>query len=264
MKVKNVVKVMNFHSLLRVDKARREAEKYFEVESELREMIDSITNNRNIILDKAILKVPKDKPALNVFIGSDLGFCGSYNYVINNSIKDNESEKIIIGKKINKNVGNVKLAITKDEYTKNPKVVTDLIQTGIKKNMYSEINVFYNNYENITNINWLKKRIYPFEFNDDKKSSYTEDYVSENDISELILSMICTYVDYELQILVKNSFASENVMRQNSTNESLKKIEEIEEENAQAERKNKMMIASAKNIERYVKRKSRKMMESGG
>ena len=103
MKVKNVVKVMNFHSLLRVDKARREAEKYFEVESELRDMIDSLTNNRNIILDKAILKVPKDKPALNVFIGSDLGFCGSYNYVINNSIKDDNSDKIIIGKKINKN-----------------------------------------------------------------------------------------------------------------------------------------------------------------
>ncbi len=263
MRVKNVVKVMNFHSLLRVDKARREAEKYFEVETELRNMIDSLTNNRNIILDKAILRAPKDKPALNVFIGSDLGFCGSYNYVINSSIKKDDSEKIIIGKKINKNVDNVKLAITKDEYTQNPKVVSDLIQNGIKNNMYSEINVFYNNYENITNINWLKKRIYPFELSDAKRVNYTEDYVSENDIGELILSMICTYVDYELQILIKNSFASENVMRQNSTNESLKKIEEIEEENVQTERKNKMMIASAKNIERYVKRRSRKMMESG-
>ena len=262
MRVKNVVKVMNFHSLLRVDKARREAEKYFEVESELREMIDSLTNNRNIILDKAILRVPKNKPALNVFIGSDLGFCGAYNYVINSEIKKDSSDKIIIGKKVTKNVDNIQLSITKDEYVKDPKIVTRYIQDGIRKSMYSEINVYYNNYENLTNINWLKKRIYPFEFSDSKKVNYKEDYVSENDIGDLVLSMICTYVDYELQILVKNSFASENVMRQNSTNESLKKIEEIEEEQIQIERKNKLTIASAKNVERYVKRRSRKMVES--
>ena len=35
MRIRNVVKVMNFHSLLRVDSARRNAEKYFEYEKEL-------------------------------------------------------------------------------------------------------------------------------------------------------------------------------------------------------------------------------------
>ena len=34
-KIKNVVKVMNFHSLLRVDKARKEAEKYKNVVKKL-------------------------------------------------------------------------------------------------------------------------------------------------------------------------------------------------------------------------------------
>ena len=85
-----------------------------------------------------------------------------------------------------------------------------------------------NNYENLSNITWIKKRIYPFEFDSNSKNSYTEDYVSETDIKDLVIDMICTYVDYELRITVKNSFASENVMRQNSTNESLKKIDEIE------------------------------------
>ena len=35
MKVKSVVKVMNFHSLLRVDKSRKTADKYRDMEKEL-------------------------------------------------------------------------------------------------------------------------------------------------------------------------------------------------------------------------------------
>ena len=33
--IKNIVQVMNFHSLIRVDKAKREANKYFGVEDEI-------------------------------------------------------------------------------------------------------------------------------------------------------------------------------------------------------------------------------------
>lgn len=35
MKIKNVVKVMNFHSLLKVDNARKTAEKYFGYEKRI-------------------------------------------------------------------------------------------------------------------------------------------------------------------------------------------------------------------------------------
>lgn len=52
MRIRNVVKVMNFHSLLRVDSARRNAEKYFEYEKEITDFADNILNNRNLILDK--------------------------------------------------------------------------------------------------------------------------------------------------------------------------------------------------------------------
>ena len=39
MRIKNVVKVMNFHSLLKVDKARREAEKYRNVGEKITNII---------------------------------------------------------------------------------------------------------------------------------------------------------------------------------------------------------------------------------
>ena len=46
MRIKSVVKVMNFHSLLRVDSARKTAEKFFNYEKELTDFADNILNNR--------------------------------------------------------------------------------------------------------------------------------------------------------------------------------------------------------------------------
>ena len=83
MSIKSVVKVMNFHSLLKVDKAKRNAEKYFQYEKELTNFVDIIINNRNLILDKKMLKLDKHLPALNIYIGNDMGFCGNLNYNIN-------------------------------------------------------------------------------------------------------------------------------------------------------------------------------------
>ena len=60
MKVKSIVKIMNFHSLLRVNSARRKAEELDMYEKELFGMIDSILNNKNFILDKKSLVPPKD------------------------------------------------------------------------------------------------------------------------------------------------------------------------------------------------------------
>ena len=44
MRVRNVVKVMNFHSLLRVDSAKKTAAKYQTMEENLLDMIDGIVN----------------------------------------------------------------------------------------------------------------------------------------------------------------------------------------------------------------------------
>ena len=45
---KNIVKVMNFHSLIRVDKAKKRASKYNEVEKELTRNLAALVYNRNL------------------------------------------------------------------------------------------------------------------------------------------------------------------------------------------------------------------------
>ena len=47
MRIKNVVKVMNFHSLLRVDASKRQAESYRNVGEEITKIINSIVYNKN-------------------------------------------------------------------------------------------------------------------------------------------------------------------------------------------------------------------------
>lgn len=254
MKVKSVVKVMNFHALVRVDKARREAEKLAVMEEKLRSMIDTITNNINLMLDKYILTIDPHKPILNIYIGSDMGFCGGYNFVVNqNAKKDEESVKVLIGKKLWNSIPNVELAMTKDEYMKNAKPLDDLLTDGILNSKYSQINIFFNEYENSSTIHWNSKRVYPFEFNNEESQNYQEDIVCETDINNLIRKMIVTYIDFEVMITVINSLASENVMREASTSESLKKIDEIEEEKYLLDRKQKSRKQFQKIIEDYSK-----------
>ena len=73
-KIKNVVKVMNFHSLLRVDKARKEAEKYRNVGNEITNIIGRIIYNKNMILDKNVL-LPASLIASNLLsIGNKFNF----------------------------------------------------------------------------------------------------------------------------------------------------------------------------------------------
>ena len=55
MSVRNIVRVMNFHALIRVDNAKKQAMKYQRMQEKLMEMMSAITNNRNFRLDKKIL-----------------------------------------------------------------------------------------------------------------------------------------------------------------------------------------------------------------
>ena len=64
MNVKAVVKVMNFHALLRVDASRRRAEKYEAMKDELESMMQIILNNRNLRLDKHIRLPDPSLPVL--------------------------------------------------------------------------------------------------------------------------------------------------------------------------------------------------------
>jgi len=263
MNVKNVVKVMNFHSLLRVDKARKEAEKYFQVENELRKIINVVTNNRNFVLDKKSLVVNRNAPVLNIYVGSDLGFCAAYNSIVTDALrKDLTAKKVIIGKKIHGNEQDldVLLSMTKEAYLASSSEVNELLHKGIKDQEFSEVNILYNHYVNISEILWKKKRVFPLDASDlaDGSSDYKEDYICETNINELLINLVISYISTEIELTVKNSLASENIMRQNATTESLKKIDELEEDKRRKERKVRVAKATAKITESFSRLKFQK------
>lgn len=101
MNVKAVVKVMNFHALLRVEASSKRALMYQTMEEELAAMMQIIQSNRNLRLDKCIKLPDPGLPVLRIYLGSDLGFCGSVNtYVSTTMQKDTRTEKIVIGRKL--------------------------------------------------------------------------------------------------------------------------------------------------------------------
>ena len=97
MSVRNVVKVMNFHALLRVNNARKKVERAFSYERELKYVIASIVKNRIFKQDNLSLEFSKNEKELNIYIGSDLGFCSSFNADVTSFIKEDsdENDKII-------------------------------------------------------------------------------------------------------------------------------------------------------------------------
>ena len=254
MGVEKVVKVMNFHSLLRVDKSKKIAEMYFNTEQELHHMMAKIVYNKNLILDKKMLLTSENAPVLNIYIGNDFGFCGNFNSQINHAIlEDKDADKIFIGKKIYIHEDKILLSIDKDLFEEQFYKIKDLIYSAVNERRYSEINIIYNHYNSINNIQFIRKRVFPVEIQDKEEVNYNEDFVVETDVHNMLTQMIALYLCYEIIISFKNSNASENVMRQLITKESLKKIEEINAEKNRIERKEKKYKSFQKSIEDSIK-----------
>lgn len=256
MNVKAVVKVMNFHSLLHIDAARKKAEKYFHLENEINKLIDLIVNNRNFILDKHTLKVNPRNPVLNIYIGSDLGFCGGVNSQVSDRLLDDElGKKIIIGKKIRARKGDILISMTREEFEEDSTSVEEILEDAVRNLVYSEINIIYNHYYDLSRISLTKKKIFPITLARSVEELYTEDFTIEGNVDDMLKSLISSYVNYEVKIASVYSFASENIIRQNTTTESLKKIDEQMEIKEQAERKEKKQKAFRKVLDSYVKTK---------
>ncbi len=254
MKIKSVVKVMNFHALLRVDKARKNAERYFEYENELTDFTDDILNNRNLILDKKVLKLNKQAKPLNIYIGNDLGFCGNFNSNVNKMAEEEPNcNKIIIGKKIFKLKENAILQMSKEEYLNDNNKIEQLLYDVVNKGKASEINIIYNHYHNISDIELVKKKLLPIENTKAQKGKYYEDFTVEGDLNSILINIITLYLSYEIKIATENSYASENIMRQSITKQSLKKIDEIETEEKMEIRKEKNNESFKKVIDNFIK-----------
>lgn len=256
MKVKNIVKVMNMHALIRVESTKKQAEKYLLLENEVNNMIDNIINNRNFKLDKTLIKLDKKTPPLNIYIGSDRGFCGSYNVQVNKAILESEnSDKILIGKKIIRDYKNVLLSVKKDDFETYMDKVLKEIYDAILEKKNSEINLIYFRYNKVGDLKFIKKKIFPLEENKIHNNKYIDDFLYEGDITELLLDLLMLYIKYEIILACNNSKASENIMRQESTSDSLKKIEEREEIIKKEERKSRKKKEFEKVLSNFTKLK---------
>ena len=94
---------------------------------------------------------------------------------------------------------------------------------AIKDKKYKSINLIYNHYYNVSRIERVKQQILPLEKTKGKKEEYQDDFAVEGNINSILLNIIALYLGYEIKVAVENSYASENIMRQMITKESLKK-----------------------------------------
>jgi len=260
MRVKKVVKVMNFHSLLRVNNARRKVEQAYLYEKELKSVIASIVNNRIFLQEKVSLNLNKSAKQLNVYIGSDYGFCSNFNSDVIDLLKtdDKENDKIIIGKRINIPVDNVIMYMDKEDFPINSSKIFEIVLDGVLNNKYSKINIIYIHYYNLNHQEILKRTILPVNFDDafdEMDANVNDDFAVEGDIIFIIWSLISIYVSTEIKIAESWSWASENVKRQMFTNESLKHIDNMEEEKTKADRK----LRKQKQFEIIVEANNRKI-----
>ena len=229
MRIKNVVKVMNFHSLLRVDASKREAESYRNVGDEITKIIKTIVYNKNLVLDKKVIMPNPNNNKLNIYIANDYGFCGNFNSQIARQIRqDKDDYKIIIGKKIVYNDDEV-----------------------IRNSSYSEINLYYNHYNSSTSFEFKKLTLFPINF--DGEYDTKNDFVIETDITSMLYSLLTFYIMYELKMCECISRAAENVIRNQITREALDKIDELEIEQANQLRKNKKEKLVKKTVENFKK-----------
>lgn len=250
--IKNVVKVMNFHSLLRVDKARKRAEKYLSVGNEITKILSEILYNKNLVLDKKILVPDPKKPILDIYIANDYGYCGDFNSAVRRAIMQNvDNYKIIIGKKIVYKDDKTVLKMEKDLFNEEFIKIQHYVEKSLLDMDYSEINIYYNYYHTSTTFGFKKINVFPIEFG----GEYYEgtDFVAETDLQKMLKSLVSFYVCYQLKMCECISEAAENLNRNQITKMALDKIEEKEVEKRAAELREKNEEACFKNVENYKK-----------
>lgn len=256
MNVKAVVKVMNFHALLRVDASRKRAEKLAAMEEELAAMMRIVLNNRNFRADKRVRLPDPNLPPLRIYLGSDLGFCGGVNASVSSALnQDRTGEKVVVGKKL-RTPAEVSLFLTQEDYASDPERVYQYLERAVKERCWSAVELVYNHYYNMSSIKQITRRIYPLEAQPEELENQWDDFAVEGNVESLLNDMTVSCLIYELQIAAASAYAAENIMRQNATMESLKKLDELDEETLRQERKEKNQQAFQKTIDSYVKQRS--------
>ena len=258
MNVKAVVKVMNFHALLRVESSGKKALMYSAMEDELSAMMQILQSNRNLRLDKCIELPDPGLPVLRIYIGSDLGFCGSINTSVTSVLqKDNAGSRIVVGRKLRPGQESVDLRIDRDDLEGEFETIRNYLERAVRERCWSAVELVYNHFYNVSMVKQEVKRIYPLaEKESISLSNEWDDFEIEGDAKTLLEDMTISCLAYEVHIAVASAYAAENIMRQNATQESLKKLDEMEVEEGRRERKEKNRVSFQKTIDNYVKQKS--------
>ena len=250
--IKNVVKVMNFHSLLRVDKARKKAEKYLSVGEEITKILTEILYNKNLVLDKQILMPDKTKPILDIYIANDYGYCGDFNSSVRRAIMKNiDNYKIIIGSKIVYKDNKTVLKLEKDLFNQEFTQIRHYIEKSLLDMSYREINIYYNHYYTSTTFEFKKVNVFPLEFKGEYYSGV--DYTAETNLQNMLKSLVAFYICYQLKMCECISEAAENLNRNQITSMALDNIEEKEEEKRNQYLRTRNEEACFKNVENYKK-----------
>ncbi|MGL5972256.1 MAG: F0F1 ATP synthase subunit gamma, partial [Oscillospiraceae bacterium] len=219
--------------------------------------LDIITNNKNIILDKKALKANENGGVLNIYYGSDFGFCGNLNSLVNSKLsEDKNSDKIVIGRKLRRTIDNTILYIAREELETSMAKIEGIIFEKIKNMQYKSINLIYFEYKSVSELSLTKRKVFPTEVGVNQED-YNDDFSFEGEIENILFNVLISYIGYQIRLADINCRASENILRQNVTSESLKKIDEYEEENKRVARKEVKQKNFQKVVESYSKTKIR-------
>lgn len=250
--IKPIVQVMNLFSLVRINSAKSKVETYGMTSQVLTKIISSIMYNDNIVFDKNNIIPDPTKPVLNIYIASDFGFCSTYNQVVSQKIKETKDDyKIIIGRKILYNDDKTVMKLAKEEFYHDLTKIRDYLTEAVLNRSYREINIYYNHYYNFSRSDFTKLQVFPVEYKEEYKEDV--DFLIETDINSFISNLITYYVCYQLEICEVFSWAAENVIRNTMTASSLKKIDEMEEEDRIRTLREQREKSLKKNIENSKK-----------
>ena len=227
--INNIVRVMDFHALARIDKARSSAEKAKETEILLENSIRQICYNKNLNIDKKLLTSNMSGVDLNIYIGSDLSFCGDFNSSILGELEnDSNDKKIIVGQKVYSVYGKeTLLSISKEDFYIDSSQISKIINDYLVDNKVRKISIIYNKYYSIDDIRLEREQIFPVELEMQKDDNYDVDFVIENDANKVLCGIISAYLNFKVIIAERNSWAAENVSRERIARESLKRIKEL-------------------------------------
>lgn len=253
--IENIVRVMDFHALARIDKAKSSANRALVTEQLLEQTIRLINYNKNLNIDKKLMTSNPSGVELNIYIGSDLSFCGDFNTSIAGEInRDETGLKIIVGQKILKMTNKESIfAMSKEDFYRDSSQISRIIDDYLIENKVKSINIIYNRYYSIDDIRLEKMQVFPISLEKNADDNYDIDFVIENDANRILCNVLAVYLNYRVMIAEKSSWAAENVNREKIARESLKRIDELREEEIareHQERRRADLVEQISNFER--------------